>query len=83
MHRVILVSFVLSVIAVSFTLAHGAGSKTLIRGAALILTMDPREGVGELGVIENADILLDGDKIAEVKICRRKTLSSWMRRGRL
>ena len=66
LHRVILVSFVLSVIAVSFTLAHGAGSKTLIRGAALILTMDPREGVGELGVIENADILLDGDKIAEI-----------------
>ena len=66
LHRVILVSFVLSVIAVSFTLAHGAGPKTLIRGAALILTMDPREGVGELGVIENADILLDGDKIAEI-----------------
>ena len=57
LHRVILVSFVLSVIAVSFTLAHGAGSKTLIRGAALILTMDPREVAGELGVIENADIL--------------------------
>jgi len=28
--------------------------------------MDPAVGAGELGVIENGDILLDGDKIAEV-----------------
>jgi cytosine/adenosine deaminase-related metal-dependent hydrolase len=28
--------------------------------------MDPTVGTGELGVIENADILLDGDTIAEV-----------------
>ena len=28
--------------------------------------MDPTVGAGELGLIENADILLDGDKIAEV-----------------
>lgn len=66
-HSVILISFVLSVIAGPFSaLALGASSKTLIRGAALILTMDPTVGTGELGVIENADILLDGDKIAKV-----------------
>lgn len=65
-HWAVLVSFI-GVIASSFyTLALGAPSKTLIRGAALILTMDPAVGAGELGVIENADILLDGDKIAEV-----------------
>ncbi|HJT51033.1 MAG TPA: amidohydrolase family protein [Nitrosospira sp.] len=63
----VLVSFTLTVTASSFcTLALGAPSKTLIRGAALILTMDPQMGAGELGVIENADILLDGDKIADV-----------------
>ncbi|SDY63221.1 amidohydrolase family protein [Nitrosomonas sp. Nm33] len=66
-HSVILVSFILSVIAGPFcALALGASSKTLIRGAALILTMDPAVGTGELGVIENADILLDGDKIIKV-----------------
>src|SRR5689334_11019396 len=66
-HCLVLVSFILSVIANSFcTLALAAPSKTLIRGAALILTMDPGMGAGELGVIENADILLDGDKIAGV-----------------
>jgi 5-methylthioadenosine/S-adenosylhomocysteine deaminase len=64
---VILVFIILGVIAGSFCpLAQGAGAKTLIRGAALILTMDPRVGAGELGVIENADILLDGDRIAKV-----------------
>lgn len=66
-HCLVLVSFILSVIANSFcTLALAAPSKTLIRGAALILTMDPKMGAGELGVLRNADILLDGDKIAEV-----------------
>ena len=44
----------------------GAPSKTLLRNAALILTMDPRVGTGDLGVIQGADILLDGDKIASV-----------------
>lgn len=66
-HSVILVFFMLSVITGSFSaLARGASSKTLIRGAALILTMDTAVGTGELGVIENADILLDGDKIAKI-----------------
>ncbi|SDW31633.1 amidohydrolase family protein [Nitrosomonas communis] len=66
-HSVILVSFTLSVIAGSFcALALAAPSKTLIRGAALIFTMDSTIGTGELGIIENADILLDRDKIAQV-----------------
>ena len=61
------VSLILSVVAGSFyPLTLGASSKTLIRDAALILTMDPTVGTGELGAIENADILLDGDMIAEV-----------------
>jgi 5-methylthioadenosine/S-adenosylhomocysteine deaminase len=40
--------------------------RTLVRNAALILTMDPLVGAGELGVIEGADLLLVGDKIAAV-----------------
>lgn len=44
----------------------GGSSKTLIRNAALILTMDPRVGRGELGIVENGDILLEGDEIARV-----------------
>jgi len=40
--------------------------RTLIRNAALILTMDPTIGAGELGFIEEADLLLVGDKIAAV-----------------
>ena len=40
--------------------------RTLIRNAALVLTMDPTIGAGELGVIEEADLLLVGDKIAAV-----------------
>ncbi len=40
--------------------------RTLIRNATLILTMDPSIGAGELGVIDEADVLLVGDKIAAV-----------------
>jgi 5-methylthioadenosine/S-adenosylhomocysteine deaminase len=39
---------------------------TLIRLAALILTMDPTLGQGPLGIIENADILFDGETITAV-----------------
>ncbi len=46
--------------------ALAGSSKTLIRNAALILTMDPAVGSGELGIIESGDILLDGDRIAQV-----------------
>jgi 5-methylthioadenosine/S-adenosylhomocysteine deaminase len=40
--------------------------RTLIRNAALVLTMDPALGAGELGVREQVDILLDGDTIARI-----------------
>jgi 5-methylthioadenosine/S-adenosylhomocysteine deaminase len=41
-------------------------SRTLIRNATLILTMDPDIGDGELGVLEDADLLLVGETIASV-----------------
>lgn len=66
-HCTVFVSLTLSII-VGFLcpLALGASSKTLIRNAALILTMDSTVGTGELGIVEDADIVLDGDKIAAV-----------------
>ena len=65
-HGMMVMSCILSVVAGSFCpLVLAASSKTLIRDAALILTMDPTMGTGELGVIEKADILLDGDTIGE------------------
>ena len=39
---------------------------TLIRNAALVLTMDPALGQGELGTIADADILVVGDTIAAI-----------------
>jgi 5-methylthioadenosine/S-adenosylhomocysteine deaminase len=39
---------------------------TLIRNAALILTMDTTIGAGALGVVEEADLLLVGDKIVAI-----------------
>jgi 5-methylthioadenosine/S-adenosylhomocysteine deaminase len=40
--------------------------RTLIRNASLVLTMDPAVGVGPLGALEQADVLLDGDRIVAV-----------------
>ncbi len=37
------------------------GGRTLIRNASMVLTMDPA-----LGTLENADVLIDGDRIAAV-----------------
>ncbi|SFI85904.1 amidohydrolase family protein [Nitrosomonas sp. Nm34] len=66
-HSVVVVSLILSVLVGSCnTLTPQVSSKVLIRGAALIITMDSQVGTGELGVIEHADILLDRDKIAKV-----------------
>lgn len=48
------------------SLARADPPRTLIRNAALMLTMDPNLGLGTLGIIENADILLDGDTITAV-----------------
>src|SRR5262252_10705973 len=46
--------------------APAAPQRTLIRNAAVILTMDPALGQGDLGIIKEADILLTGDTIAAV-----------------
>jgi 5-methylthioadenosine/S-adenosylhomocysteine deaminase len=40
--------------------------RTLIRKAALVLTMDPSLGAGPLGLIENGDVLFEGDHIVAV-----------------
>ncbi len=40
--------------------------RTLIRDAALILTMDPDVGAGELGILERADLLIEGHLIQAV-----------------
>ncbi|MGW0733068.1 amidohydrolase family protein [Streptomyces sp. NPDC002851] len=45
---------------------EGPGRTTLLRGAALVLTMDPRLGDGELGLVEDADVLLRNGTIEGV-----------------
>src|SRR5437867_2505016 len=47
------------------SLAQGP-SRTLLRNASLVMTMEPRLGNGELGLIVNGDVLLAGDRIAAV-----------------
>src|SRR5262245_28778342 len=46
--------------------ALAASPRTLIRNAALILTMDRNVGAGDLGILENADILFEEDRIKEI-----------------
>ena len=46
--------------------ARADSPRTLIRNAALILTMDPHVGAGDLGVLEHADILLACDRIQHI-----------------
>ncbi|WP_306333175.1 amidohydrolase family protein [Streptomyces sp. KL118A] len=46
--------------------ADRPGRTTLLRGAALVLTMDPHIGEGELGLLEGADVLLRNGEIADV-----------------
>jgi 5-methylthioadenosine/S-adenosylhomocysteine deaminase len=48
------------------SLALADPPRTLIHNAALMLTMDPSQGQGALGIIEHADLLLDGDTITAV-----------------
>jgi 5-methylthioadenosine/S-adenosylhomocysteine deaminase len=61
-------SLAVSAVLFSFTLARAAEERprTLIKGAALIVTMDPSVGAGPLGTVTEADILLAGDTIAAV-----------------
>lgn len=47
------------------SLAQGP-SRTLIRNADLVITMEPRLGDGEFGLIANGDVLIEGDRIAAV-----------------
>jgi 5-methylthioadenosine/S-adenosylhomocysteine deaminase len=44
----------------------GSASRILICNAALVVTMDPAQGEGPLGVIEGADVLFAGDAIVAV-----------------
>lgn len=48
----------------------GAGfdssGRIVIRNASLVLTMDPKLGEGPIGRLEDADVLIDRDRIAAV-----------------
>lgn len=48
------------------TAATGRAPATLLRGAGLVLTMDPALGEGELGTLEHADVLMRDGRIAAV-----------------
>ena len=61
----LLVSIVVTPVLLSPT-ARADERRTLIRNAALILTMDPSVGQGELGLIADADVLFEGDTIAAI-----------------
>jgi 5-methylthioadenosine/S-adenosylhomocysteine deaminase len=65
--RTIVIAIVLSALSCCLcSLALAEPTRTLIRNAALILTMDPTVGAGDLGMLEHADILLEGDHIKEI-----------------
>ncbi|MEU2439625.1 amidohydrolase family protein [Streptomyces rubradiris] len=46
--------------------AAGHAPTTLLRGAGLVLTMDPALGAGDLGTLEHADVLMRDGRIAGV-----------------
>src|SRR5262245_59526647 len=62
----VVVSSVLTASPLLSPAARADDRPTLIRNAALILTMDPTVGQGELGIIADADVLIEGDTIAAV-----------------
>jgi 5-methylthioadenosine/S-adenosylhomocysteine deaminase len=62
----LLVSVVVTAAALLSPTARADERRTLIRNAALILTMDPSVGQGELGLIANAELLFEGDTIVAV-----------------
>ena len=41
-------------------------NRTLIRNANLLVTMEPRLGDGEFGLIANGDVFIEGDRISAV-----------------
>ena len=58
--RILVISIVLSPLSSFQCLPALADSpRTLIRNAALILTMDPTVGTGELGILEDADLMFE------------------------
>jgi 5-methylthioadenosine/S-adenosylhomocysteine deaminase len=66
-HIGIVVTVVMGVVAAGA--GHALGGGYLIRHAALVLTMDPSLGDGSvLGQLENADVLMVDDKIADVGV---------------
>lgn len=74
LRRPALITFFLIAWAVLFcSVSLAESAKTLIRNASLILTMDSSVGAGDLGIVENADILIEKDKIAAVGKHRRST----------
>jgi 5-methylthioadenosine/S-adenosylhomocysteine deaminase len=66
-HIGIVLTVVIGVVAAGYGQALGAGY--LMRNASLVLTMDPSLGdESVLGQLENADVLIVGDKIAAVGV---------------
>ncbi len=65
--RIPVIAIVLSALSGCLSpLALADPPRTLIHNAALILTMDPDVGAGDLGILDNADILLEGDHIKTI-----------------
>jgi 5-methylthioadenosine/S-adenosylhomocysteine deaminase len=66
MIRVLATILALTALSGDVASALAAAPRTLIRNAALVLTMDPAIGAGELGVREHVDILLEGGRIGRI-----------------
>src|SRR5262245_12483605 len=74
-HIGIVLTLVIGVVAAGYGQARGGGY--LIRNAAIVLTMDPSRGDGSiLGQLEDADVLMVEDKIAQfIAICSASILA--------
>ncbi|MFD9895507.1 amidohydrolase family protein [Amycolatopsis sp. NPDC059027] len=46
--------------------AFDGTGRVVVRGASMVLTMDPKAGEGPLGQLSDADVLLEGDRIKAV-----------------
>ncbi|MCX5195391.1 amidohydrolase family protein [Streptomyces sp. NBC_00249] len=58
---------------------RATGSRTvLLRGAALVLTMDPALGYGPLGALDNADVLIRGGAVAAVGQGLQAPAGTWV-----
>ena len=57
--------------------------RVVIKNAAMVVTMDPAVGEGELGTLENADVLIDGDRITAVgrRACKPAGTPRWSTAG--